>query len=86
MVLAQGVEPEPWDLKPVDFVGQGVSAAPGCVRACHDNPYLLPGEFVIASDGRIVLAYRYQYCSNYPDVDVLIDSIKEADASVATAG
>jgi hypothetical protein len=30
-----------------------------------DNPWQLPGEFVIASSGRIVHAHRYQYCEDF---------------------
>lgn len=47
-------------------------------RPVADNPFLLPGEFVIDQDGRFTLAYRYQYCDNYPDADVLVDSVAEA--------
>jgi hypothetical protein len=32
-------------------------------------------------DGRLVLTYRYQYCDNIPDIDTLVDSIREAAAS-----
>lgn len=46
-----------------------------------DNPFLLPGEFVIDRSGGFVLTYRYQYCDNYPDTWTLIDSIAEAVAS-----
>jgi peroxiredoxin len=47
-------------------------------RPVADNPFLLPGEFVIGTDGRLVLTYRYQYCDNYPDVETLVDSVAEA--------
>jgi peroxiredoxin len=47
-------------------------------RPVADNPFLLPGEFVVGRDGRLVLTYRYQYCDNYPDIETLIDSITEA--------
>lgn len=47
-------------------------------RPVADNPFLLPGEFVVNTDGRLILAYRYQYCDNYPEVETLINSIKEA--------
>lgn len=46
-----------------------------------DNPFQLPGEFVIDRTGMIRLAYRYQYCDNYPDPEVLITSIREAAAT-----
>ena len=47
-------------------------------RPVADNPFLLPGEFVIDRGGAIRLAYRYQYCDNYHDLDTLIDSIRES--------
>ena len=47
-------------------------------RPVADNPFLLPGEFVVNTRGRLILTYRYQYCDNYPDVEVLINSIHEA--------
>ncbi|WP_338728797.1 peroxiredoxin-like family protein [Haladaptatus sp. DJG-WS-42] len=36
-------------------------------RPLVDNPWQLPGEFIIAENGRIQLAYRYQYCEDFPD-------------------
>lgn len=50
-------------------------------RPVADNPFLLPGEFVIDAAGRIILAYRYAYCDNYPDVESLLDSVHEAAMS-----
>jgi peroxiredoxin len=47
-------------------------------RPVADNPFLLPGEFVVDTRGRLILTYRYQYCDNYPDVDTLVSSIQEA--------
>ena len=47
-------------------------------RPVADNPFLLPGECVVDRRGRLILAYRYQYCDNYPEVETLIDSIHEA--------
>jgi peroxiredoxin len=35
-------------------------------RASVDNPFLLPAEFVI-TNGIVQLAYRYQYCEDFPD-------------------
>ena len=47
-------------------------------RPVADNPFLLPGEFVVDTHGRLGLTYRYQYCDNYPEVETLINSIREA--------
>ena len=47
-------------------------------RPVADNPFLLPGEFVVNTQGRLTLTYRYQYCDNDPEVETLINSIKEA--------
>jgi peroxiredoxin len=52
-------------------------------RPVADNPFLLPGEFVVNRAGRLVLAYRYQYCDNYPDPETLIEAIKEAMAEAS---
>ncbi|HYN37283.1 MAG TPA: hypothetical protein VEV82_09955 [Actinomycetota bacterium] len=43
-----------------------------------DNPWQLPGEFVVDQNSKIRLAYHYNYCENYPDPQVLIASIKLA--------
>ena len=47
----------------------------GTERASVDNPFLLPAEFVI-TDGIVQLAYRYQYCEDFPDPRVLTAAIR----------
>ncbi|MFQ5948128.1 MAG: redoxin domain-containing protein [Acidimicrobiia bacterium] len=47
-------------------------------RPLVDNPWQLPGEFVIDQRGTVRLAYRYQYCEDYPDPRVLVAAVKEA--------
>lgn len=47
-------------------------------RPLVDNTWLLPGEFVIDREGIVRLAYRYNYCEDYPDYRVLTTSIREA--------
>ncbi len=47
-------------------------------RPLVDNPYLLPGEFVIDRSGKVVLAYRYNYCEDFPDHRVHLAAIREA--------
>ena len=49
-------------------------------RPVADNPFLLPGEFVVNTFGRFVFTYRYQYCDNFPDTETLVASIREAAA------
>ena len=49
----------------------------GTVRAAVDNPWQLPGEFVVDQRGVIRLAYRYQYCTDFPNPLVLLAAIKE---------
>lgn len=44
--------------------------------AMVDNPWLLPGEFVVGTDGKLALTYHYNYCENYPDPQVLVAAIK----------
>jgi peroxiredoxin len=50
----------------------------GTTRAVVDSPWQLPGEFVVDSKGIIGLAYRYQYCEDWPNPLVIISAIKEA--------
>lgn len=50
----------------------------GTERASVDSPWQLPGEFVVDPSGIIRLAYRYQYCEDWPNPLVLIAAIKEA--------
>ena len=47
-------------------------------RPLVDNPWLLPGEFVVDQSGALLLTYRYNYCEDFPDRRVLIASIREA--------
>ena len=50
----------------------------GTERAPVDSPWQLPGEFVVDRAGVIRLAYRYQYCEDWPNPLVLIGAIKES--------
>lgn len=47
----------------------------GTERALVDNPWQLPGEFVVAASGRLVLTHRYQYCEDFPPKTVLVGAI-----------
>ncbi len=47
-------------------------------RPLVDNPWLLPGEFVVDRSGMIRLAYRYQYCEDFPNALVLVGAIRGA--------
>src|SRR3989304_762185 len=47
-------------------------------RPLVDNSWLLPGEFVIDTNGTVLLAYRYNYCEDFPDYRVLTAAIREA--------
>jgi len=50
----------------------------GTERAVVDSPWQLPGEFVVAADGRLVLTHRYQYCEDFPPKTVLLGAIAAA--------
>lgn len=47
-------------------------------RPLVDSSWLLPGEFVVDSRGVVRLAYRYNYCENFPDHRVLVAALREA--------
>jgi hypothetical protein len=36
-------------------------------RRLVDDPWMQSGEFVVATDGTIRVAYLYNYCADYPD-------------------
>jgi peroxiredoxin len=50
----------------------------GTDRALVDDPWQLPGEFVVGTDGIIRHAHRYGWCEDYPDPRVHIAVIREA--------
>jgi len=50
----------------------------GTERAVVDSPWQLPGEFVVATDGRLGLTHRYQYCEDFPPKTVLLGAIAAA--------
>lgn len=47
-------------------------------RPMVDDPWRQPGEFVVDTDGTIRLAYRWQYCEDFPDPRVLTTAISLA--------
>jgi peroxiredoxin len=51
-------------------------------RPMVDNTWLLPGEFVVDTRGEVRLAYRYNYCEDYPDHRVHLAAIREARMAV----
>ncbi|MFI5291464.1 MAG: AhpC/TSA family protein [Candidatus Limnocylindrales bacterium] len=82
--LLQGTPPQllhdfawhPGDEALAEAVGR--TARRGTERALVDDPWQLPGEFVVAADGRIALAHRYQYCEDLPAAGVLLGAIATA--------
>lgn len=47
-------------------------------RPMVDNPWLLPGEFVVDQAGRLVSAYRFQFCEHWIDPRVNVAAIRFA--------
>lgn len=52
----------------------------GTERALVDHAWQLPGEFVIAQGGRLVLTHRAQFCEDFPPTTVLLGAIAAAKA------
>ena len=44
-------------------------------RALMDHAWQLPGEFIIARGGRIILVHRSQYCEDFPPTSVLLGAL-----------
>jgi peroxiredoxin len=51
-------------------------------RPMVDNPWLLPGEFVVGRDGRLVTTHRYQFCEHFLDPRVHVAAIRYADGEL----
>jgi peroxiredoxin len=47
-----------------------------------DNPWLLPGEFVVAPDGRLMGTYRFQFCEHWIDPRVTVAAIRYANGEL----
>lgn len=46
-------------------------------RPLVDSPWQQPGEFVVDASGTLELTYRYQYCEDFPDPEVLRTAIRQ---------
>jgi len=72
---------------PEEFLRRDYEAFVQLAKACReagrllvDSPWQLPGEFVVDQTGVIRLAYRYQYCEDFPNPLFLLAAIREAVA------
>ena len=50
-----------------------------------DNPWLLPGEFVVGRDGRLASTYRFQFCEHWTDARVNVAAIRFATGELRAA-
>lgn len=76
---AQIVHDFPWRKgDPSGVQLMGLETRRGTERALVDSPWQLPGEFVVAVDGTIIHAHRYQYCEDFPPKSVLLGAIAAA--------
>jgi peroxiredoxin len=75
---AQILHDFPWRPDDSQTVNKLFAPRRGTERAVVDDPWQLPGEFVIARGGRIALTHRYQYCEDYPPQAVLLGAIAAA--------
>jgi peroxiredoxin len=46
-------------------------------RRLVNNPWLLPGEFVIGDDATLRHTHRYQHCEDFPDPRILVTAVTE---------
>ena len=70
----------PWQPNDTDTAEQWTASRRGTERALVDHMWQLPGEFVVAQGGRIVLAHRAQYCEDFPLTEVILGAIATARA------
>ena len=78
--LLDGKAPQILGTPEIDFsIGERLqNERIGTQRALVDNPWLLPGEFIIDTSGVIQFAYRYAHCSDMPEfwqLDAELDAV-----------
>jgi peroxiredoxin len=67
-------------------VGLGMAAErQALARPVVDNPWLLPGEFVVGPDGRLASTYRFQFCEHWIDPRVNLAAIRFASGELRPA-
>lgn len=54
----------------------------GTDRALVDDPWQLPGEFVVGTDGVIRSTHRYSWCEDYPDPRVHVAVLRQASGQL----
>jgi peroxiredoxin len=66
--------------------GAGMAAErKALARPNVDNPWLLPGEFVVGRDGRLESTYRFQFCEHWIDPRVNLAAIRFASGELRPA-
>ena len=70
----------PWKPGDVETAERWTAARRGTERALVDHMWQLPGEFVIAPGGRLVLTHRAQFCEDFPFTEVILGAIAAARA------
>ncbi len=70
----------PWRPGDTETAEQWTASRRGTERALVDHMWQLPGEFVVAAGGRIILAHRAQYCEDFPLTEVILGAIAAAHA------
>ena len=71
----------PWQPGDLETAEQWTASRRGTERALVDHTWQLPGEFVVAQGGRIVLAHLAQHCEDFPLTEVILGAIVAARAS-----
>lgn len=79
-VPATITEDFPWRPDDRETAREWTASRRGTERALVDHVWQLPGEFVVARGGSIVLAHRAQYCADFPLTEVILGAIASARA------
>jgi peroxiredoxin len=67
-------------------VGRGMAEERRALaRPVVDNPWLLPGEFVVGRDGRLATTYRFQFCEHWIDPRVNLAAIRFSSGELRPA-
>jgi len=70
----------PWKPNDTKTAESWTASRRGTERALVDHAWQLPGEFIIARGGRLLLPHRAQSCEDFPVTEVLLGAIAAAGA------
>jgi peroxiredoxin len=76
--VASVLNDDAWEPGDLDTAQKLAASRHGTERALVDHAWQLPGEFIIARGGRIMLTHRAQFCGDFPPTAILLGAVAQA--------